>query len=134
MSTFKLAFGDTSELAKVVRDAIGVGPYDEVEVATPQFKRTDGRKVTYFPSSPNQFEHLKTLKPEVLKALCMAQWDEKGLWLFPGEWYEFIPEGFVVTDINYKTEPFKKGATDDDIRFGCLAYGIVPNPQPIFFP
>jgi hypothetical protein len=44
--------------------------------------------------------------------------------LIPGEWYRLIPDGFMVTDIFGITEPFIKGETDDDIRFGCLSYGI----------
>ncbi len=38
------------------------------------------------------------------------------MWLFPGEWYDHIPEGHEVTDINYETENFVKGETFDDIR------------------
>lgn len=44
--------------------------------------------------------------------------------LFPGEWYDVIPDGFIVTGLYGEQYPFKKGDTDDDIRFGCLAYGI----------
>lgn len=46
------------------------------------------------------------------------------VWLIPGEWYNVIPEGFPLTCITGRVEPFKSGETDDDIRFGCLAYGI----------
>lgn len=44
--------------------------------------------------------------------------------LFPGEWYELIPDGFIVTGLNGEQYPFEKGKSDDDIRFGCLPYGI----------
>lgn len=50
-----------------------------------------------------------------------------GLWLFPYQWYPHIPEGMELLDINGETELFKKGVTDDDMRFGVLAYGIVPD-------
>lgn len=124
---FKLAFGDANELSAAIREAIGVGPYDEVECVTPQFTRTNGRKVTYFPSSPNQFDALKDMRPEVLKELCLGLWDEGGPWLLPGEWYDFIPEGYPLYCISGEIKPFKKGVTDNDIRFGCLAYGIMLN-------
>lgn len=44
--------------------------------------------------------------------------------LFPGEWFDIIPEGFEVTDINGLTYRHNKETADDDIRYGCLAYGI----------
>lgn len=52
-------------------------------------------------------------------------------YLFPGEWYEHIPNGFDVVDINGKQEKFEKGVSDDDVRFGCLPYGFVRNETPI---
>jgi len=47
------------------------------------------------------------------------------LWLFPASWYEDIPNGFPIVDINGCTESFEKGKTDDDRRFGMLAYGMM---------
>lgn len=47
------------------------------------------------------------------------------IWLIPGEWYDYIPDGYLLTDICGRQEPFKRGKTDNDIRFGCLAYGIL---------
>lgn len=44
--------------------------------------------------------------------------------LIPGEWYNIIPDGFIVTGLYGEQHPFKKGESDDDIRFGCLPYGI----------
>lgn len=47
------------------------------------------------------------------------------LWLFPKEWYNSIPDGLEVIDINGGKEEFKRHETDSDIRFGALAYGFV---------
>lgn len=44
--------------------------------------------------------------------------------LFPGEWFNAIPEGFITTGLYGEEEPWEKAKSDDDIRFGCLAYGI----------
>jgi hypothetical protein len=44
--------------------------------------------------------------------------------LFPSEWYSIIPDGFIVTGLHGEQYPFEKDKTDDDMRFGCLAYGI----------
>lgn len=45
--------------------------------------------------------------------------------LFPGEWYNSIPDGFVVVGLFGEKYPFQKGVSDDDIRSGCLPYGIL---------
>lgn len=53
--------------------------------------------------------------------------------LIPGEWFDAIPESFVVTGLHGESYPFYKDDADDDIRFGCLAYGFqrpVESPQP----
>ena len=47
------------------------------------------------------------------------------LWLFPDEWYSAIPAGLPIININAASELFVPGVTDDDIRFGCLAYGVL---------
>lgn len=53
------------------------------------------------------------------------QWDGDGLLLIPGKFYDSIPQGFEITTLSYKKEKFVSGWTDDDTRFGCLAYGII---------
>ena len=67
------------------------------------------------------------MSKEALVKIGMGQWGEHGLWLFPYQWYDHIPEGMELMCIDGTTEPFKKGVTDDDYRFGCLAFGIVPD-------
>ena len=47
------------------------------------------------------------------------------LWLLPAEWYDAIPNGFPVTDIFGCIEQFERGKTDDDRRFGLLAFGVM---------
>lgn len=44
--------------------------------------------------------------------------------LFPAEWYDIIPNGFLVTSLDGEQYHFKNGESDDDMRFGCLPYGI----------
>lgn len=67
---------------------------------------------------------------QALKEVGLRAWDEpdghgRVLMLLPGEWYQHIPRGYEIVDINGNAERFEPGVTDDDIRFGCLAYGIV---------
>jgi len=68
-------------------------------------------------------------------ALGMRSWetekDEKGrdngkeLWLFPRSFYEHIPAGFPLVFIDFRRGEFVPGVTDDDERFGFLAYGVL---------
>lgn len=44
--------------------------------------------------------------------------------LFPGEWYNAIPNGFMVTGLYGESYSFEKSKSDDGIRFGCLPYGF----------
>ncbi|MDG1949865.1 MAG: hypothetical protein P8J32_03535 [bacterium] len=44
--------------------------------------------------------------------------------LFPTEWYESIPEDYVVTGLYGETYRFKREESSSDSRFGCLAFGI----------
>ena len=44
--------------------------------------------------------------------------------MFPGEWFNAIPDGFMATGLHGEQEAFYKSLADDDIRFGILAYGF----------
>ena len=120
----ELQFGDVSELAHKIREAIGVGDFETVECILPQFDRTDGRTVSIAPPNAEWLDSLKNAPLKVLADLGLQCWD-KNLWLFPAEWYDYIPEGYEVVDINDETEPFHKGISDDDSRGGALPYGIL---------
>jgi len=103
----------------------GIGP---VSIRTPQFERINGIEPVIPEGGEKWFDMLKALPPETLKAIGLQEW-EKNHWLYPGEWYDFIPQGYIVTDINDENESFVHGETDDDIRFGCLAYGFKTESQ-----
>jgi len=123
MNEFDLVRGDEHPLAKTIRQAIGSNNWEAVRVVTPQFERTDGKQITYIPKTHEEFDGLKKAPDDILKEIGMQKWDET-LWLFPGEWYDHIPKGYIITDINGEDELFDPGRTDDDIRFGALAYGF----------
>lgn len=124
-----LQFGDASELAHKIRELIGVGDFEEVDLLLPQFDRTDGKVVSIMPESAEWLDTLKTAPLAILRDIGLQQWDDE-VWLFPAEWYDYIPEGYEVVDINHKTKQFHQGETDDDQRFGCLAFGLSPTPKP----
>jgi len=94
-----------------------------VEIITPQFERTNGIDPVIPEGGERWFDMLKALPAETLKQIGMGEW-KTGHWLYPAEWYEFIPNGYTITDINGEDKLFIPGETDDDIRYGCLAYGF----------
>lgn len=111
-----------------LRKALGLQPGEALEIVTPQFTRTDGRRIVYAPRTEREYDALRLMTPENLKDIGCQIWDsENGRthWLYPYEWYPFIPNGYPVVDINGEIEPFSKGETDDDIRYGALAFGFI---------
>ena len=115
-----------ADFAQKFLEAIGAKPGETIRIKGPQFERTDG----VVPSLPaDSWERLCSLSKESLKALGCCAWDEPDargmvLMLFPHEWYSHIPAGYEIVCINGDREQFVPGETDDDMRFGCLAYGI----------
>lgn len=115
-----------SELADRIREAIGAGPFECVKVyAPPHQSRGDGKEVTYMPLTMDEFTALRAMSRERLLAIGLRPWDDAGLMLFPVDWYPLIPAGFEVTSISGETEAFVPGETDNDCRYGVLAYGIM---------
>lgn len=115
------------DFAERLIEAIGAKPGDTVQITTPQFERTDGLQV---PLPIMDFSKLPNLSEDTLKAIGCQKWDvpdddRNVLWLFPAEWYDHIPDGTIVYTINGETEVFKHGETDNDRRFGALAYGFM---------
>lgn len=117
------------DFANQFRDAIGVKRGDTINIVTPQFKRPENDPPPA--SVPTDWTELRSMSCQALKEIGLRAWDEpkngKVLMLLPGEWYTHIPIGFELECINGKVAPHAttgKDRTDDDIRFGCLAYGI----------
>lgn len=154
MSEFLLASADQSELARVIRAAIGVSPDEPVCVTTPMFNRPAAWEPAMVPPADAKtwagFTHadrdtlrtwglrpwglVTTTPPTALDRISKRDtWfhetDDEAtatheIWLFPAEWYDRIPEGFPVVDIFGCLETFQRGTTDDR-RFGMLSFGVV---------
>lgn len=80
-------------------------------------------------SAPEPFEDILSMDMTALHELGCRKWsdsDKDGyvLMLFPGEWFSSIPTGFKITGIMGREISFHPLKESDDIRFGCLAYGI----------
>lgn len=128
---------DDPDFGEKLIAAIGAKPGEEIEFIAPPHKRTDGRVITYIPKTADEFNALKSLSKTARKTLGMGAWgevpegqpDAKMLWLFPGEWFSSVPAGLEVVDIMGETETWNPDEADDDIRFGCLAYGFLYEPE-----
>ncbi len=96
-----------------------------IKILLPQFERTDGIKIIEenIPKTKKEFENLKTLSHKELIEKGLILWEE-GHYLFPGEWYDYIPDGIGITSIFGTEEYFNKNTSDSDIRSGALAYGF----------
>lgn len=132
-------------LADDIREAIGAGSDEDVQFTTSQFIRPVGEP----PPAPGPrdrrwWDVLREMDERSLREIGLRAWNNPDdpddtdadafgrrgvLMLFPGEWYASIPSGFEVVDISGQREHFIPGHTDDDIRFGHLAYGIVVQRQ-----
>lgn len=116
------------DFAEDLKKALGLEEGEQLTIMTPQFKATTPRVITYFPKAAEEFAALSHYSKDTLVKLGLGIWDadeKQTHWLFPEEWYSSIPDGYPVVDINEEIEPFKAGETDNDIRFGCLAYGFI---------
>lgn len=136
MNTLKLPEGtpvldmDSSTFATDFANVIGLKLGEKIVISGPQFERTDGRKIAQLVDFGG-WEKLHLNSPEMLRALGFGVWEEteKGThWLFPKEWYDSIPDGYPITYISGEQEVFKHGETDDDYRFGMLAFGFIQEP------
>lgn len=81
-------------------------------------------------NKPN-FSKLNELSAhELTWLLGLSPWklDTGTVYLFPGRLYNDIPDGTEIVFIDGKHETFIRGVTDDDTRFGYLAFGVfIPN-------
>ncbi len=132
----KFLRADDPDLAEKLGGAIGAEPGDTIEIVTPQFERPKNwPQPGGPPQTTEEWDALRYMTLEQLLALGCGNWDGL-LVVFPGEWYASIPEGYQLHCISGETLPHlplpadrstaKPGVdyTDDDIRFGCLAYGV----------
>lgn len=109
------------------------GPEDEPGL--PHFQRPDGRYIDYEPSS-ELWDVLPRLEDDVLEGLGLQPWDEeRQIWLFPVEWYEYVPEGMEIITINEEVKEFDRDEDTKEARFGALPFGVArpefePDPEP----
>ena len=117
------------EFVKNFTEILGIEKGDKVTIASSQHEREYKLEISWKPETKDDFFALKSLPKDVLFKMGVRLWgknEETGEmhYLYPGEWYNLIPEGYPIISISDEEEFFSKTKTDDDIRFGCLAYGF----------
>lgn len=114
-------FGVWDTMNNIIKESIGREPIGKVTL--PVFSMEDLPDVLSgeIVKTDNVIEF--DCEPTKQRPTELLEIDENIL-LFPSEWYDIIPDGFMVTGLYGEQYPFEKGKTDDDKRFGCLAYGI----------
>lgn len=126
----------SDDVVEKILEAAGAGPDDTIQIITPQFQRTDGKVVPAYPGD-TALVALALGTDQERFTMGLGRWNTPGeaedgdtfgggvLWLLPGEWYDYLPPGFPFVTISGYAEPFERGLSDNDIRFGRLPYGIV---------
>lgn len=131
-----------NELISVLESDFGFKKGDKIQIASSQIDRKYDLEINFIPHDENELKALIESAPkDILKKMGVDVWESydgakkakestylqpgEYHYLFPGEWYDYIPEGFEVINISGETERFKRGETDDDKRYGCLAYGFI---------
>lgn len=121
---------------------LGISPGDKVNMITPQFERDYELEINFTPQDEGELKALIESAPkDVLVKMGCAIWSSYTAdiedneqtylkpgeyhYLFPKEWYDYIPNGFMIVSILGEKKKFIHGKTDDDMRFGCLCYGFV---------
>lgn len=90
--------------------------------------RQDGRQVLT-PAGMFSAYHLDTLKFEphaYLQEMGLGLW-EPGHYLFPVEWFDYIPEGYIVHTIEGTTRNFFRNLEGREQRYGMLGFGFKHN-------
>jgi len=105
-------------------------------IITPQFERNESLEYEWKPNSIAEFMAIaEKAPPSILEGFGFRKrsafnhiigevQDGQNIFLFPGEWYDIIPDGFQVTGLYGEQYRFEKGKTDAETRGGCLSYGI----------
>lgn len=122
---------DDPDFDRKFREACGIGPKETITATFPQFTREPGAVGPAAPPADRDaWNDLYEMPIQVLRELGLRGWDEpdargRVLMLLPGEWYWSIPDGWLLVCISGRVERFRRGKTDNDIRCGCLAYGVL---------
>ncbi len=117
---------------------LGIKPGDTVNIASSQHEREYELEIKFIPQTADELniiiQHTKKSELAKMGVRPFADWTDEAYlkegevhFLFPGEWYKHLPEGFEVTGLSGEKYKFEQGVSDDDIRYGCLPYGFIRN-------
>lgn len=115
---------NAKDFPEKLREAIGAEPGDTINITTPQFARpSDMPPPPCLPASEEQWRRLKFMSVIEAEERGFGNWEDN-MFLLPCEWYAHIPPWLEVECINGEVGLWGDKQRDNDIRFGCLAYGI----------
>jgi len=119
---------NTKDPTRVLMSILGIEQGDEVHITTPQFERLDGRIVWYTPLTLSELKGMRNAPDWVLWELGLQVWEktsEYTHWLYPADWYDYLPDGLDILTVNNTEKVFKHGETSSDRRCGALGYGFI---------
>lgn len=96
-------------------------------VQRPQFDRASTEQGPAEYPGDDALAGLSGLDQQSLYDLGLRCWrhEDPELWCFPAEWYDSLPDGLEITTISGAKKTFVRGQTDNDRRYGCLAFGVL---------
>ena len=114
------------DAGKQLLEAMGASPGDIIHTTLPQFERPDGEPdPEKAPQSLDEWLALSSMSRDDLTRMGCRLWSEETqLMLFPGEWYNDIPEGLMVETVNGGSLGFDRDKLGYDVRHGMLAFGV----------
>jgi hypothetical protein len=114
---------------------------DVINIMTPPFEREYELSIDFKPKNSAELKALiETCPADILQKMGVCVFSNYNEskddidnylkpgeihYLFPGEWYGIIPNGFEIIDIFGNKKTFKKNLIDDDICYGCLLFGFI---------
>lgn len=93
-----------------------------------EFKANELKKTfeKFYESAKKLELDLDKLTVDELREMRFCKWDEESnLWLIPLWFVPLLPVGIELTNIGGGKLTYTGNNIDLDIRFGCIAYGIV---------
>lgn len=110
-----------------IENSVGLMHFNQDGLSDLPRARPQPVKIRYTPTTVEEFELLRTFDFYTLIDMGCRIWTRTEwvtVWLFPVEWYDYIPEGMSVITLGVDVKPFYKKDFPKDPRIGLLNFGF----------
>lgn len=120
--------GTDEEVSHDITQALRRAGAGVVVLVEPEFPRFPGRIISYRPTARIEFEALRYLSRITLLLIGCRLLDDyamRRIWLYPAEWYDFIPDHTPIRFANGEVGFFRRGNTPRQDNENFLSFGFV---------